>query len=160
MSAGGTDFSGTTEVGWLGDGGGVSVIYPRPPWQFEVPFSMRGTPDVSIYAGANPGQATLTTFEVGKPAEWMGVGGTSVVSPTMTGFLALVNEARLAIGKDELPFISPILYAMSPSDRANCFHDVIGGSNGYYTAVAGWDAVTGLGSPHADKLFEYLVKYP
>lgn len=159
VSSGGTDFTGATEVGWNGSGGGVSVIYPKPPWQFGTPFNMRGTPDISMYAGTDPGQAIFSTMQVGKPAIWMASGGTSLVSPSMVGLLALVNEARLSNGKETLPYVNPILYTMTPSDRADCFNDVVGGSNGFYTAAAGWDAVTGLGSPHADKLFQYLVNY-
>jgi subtilase family serine protease len=122
--------------------------------------TMRGTPDLALYAGGNPGQAVYTVgFNGGSGAVWMAVGGTSLSSPTLAGFLALVNEARVEKGKGTIPYLNPIIYGMSAQDLAKTFRDIIGGSNGYYTAVAGWDNVTGIGVPQGDGLFEYLVAY-
>src|SRR5207253_1953958 len=40
---------------------------------------------------------------------------------------------------------------------ATDFHDIISGSNGGYNAGAGYDAVTGLGSPLANLVIQHLV---
>jgi len=66
------------------------------------------------------------------------VGGTSAVSPLWAGLVALINEGLSA----HVGFINPQLYA-SPAT----LHDITSGSNGSYSAVPGWDACTGLGSP-------------
>lgn len=42
--------------------------------------------------------------------EW----GTSASSPTMGSILAMINDARLAIGKSTIGFINPTVCAVSP----------------------------------------------
>ena len=44
------------------------------------------------------------------------------------------------------------LYSMPASN----FHDITSGSNGEYSAAAGYDLVTGLGTPVANALIPYL----
>lgn len=162
VSVGGTDLdSNSNEIGWSGSGGGFSVLYPRPTWQTATPSSAttRGTPDVALYAGGDPGQAIYSVPFAPGAAVWEAVGGTSLSAPTMAGFAALVNEGRHNAGKSRLPYLNPILYSISPQELSTYFNDIVGGSNGAYTAAAGWDAVTGLGSPKMAALYTYLVNY-
>tara|TARA_B110000208_G_scaffold190744_1_gene255467 strand:+ start:2226 stop:2474 length:249 start_codon:yes stop_codon:yes gene_type:complete len=67
------------------------------------------------------------------------------------------------LGHKRLGLIAPLLYAMPSST----FHDVTVGSNKCsstccgddgFAAIAGWDAVTGLGSPDFTKLEAELKK--
>jgi kumamolisin len=80
-------------------------------------------------------------------------GGTSIAAPQWSGFLALVGEAR---GDKPLGFLNPIIYGMSDTARVSALHDITSGSNGAYSAGAGFDAVTGLGSMRGDMLFDFL----
>ncbi|KAG8630161.1 hypothetical protein KVT40_001780 [Elsinoe batatas] len=105
-------------------------------------ISAQGNFDVIIYAG------NITR-----------VGGTSASTPTVAGILALVNDALLAAGKSPLGFINPWLY----STAYKTFTDVtIGSSFGCNTdgfpAQAGWDAVTGFGTPNFKQLVKAALK--
>ncbi|PNS16473.1 Protease KEX1 [Sphaceloma murrayae] len=105
-------------------------------------LSAQGNEDVIIYAG-----------------NVIRVGGTSASSPTVAGIFALVNDALLAAGKKPLGFINPWLY----SKAYKTFTDVtIGSSFGCNTdgfpAQAGWDAVTGFGTPNFGALVKAALK--
>ncbi|KAI0653154.1 peptidase S8/S53 domain-containing protein [Cubamyces menziesii] len=81
------------------------------------------------------------------------VGGTSASSPTFAGVIALLNDFRLSRGKAPLGFLNPLIY----STGAAGFNDITSGSNpgcgtNGFTAGAGWDPVTGLGTPDFGKL--------
>ncbi|HEY1354423.1 MAG TPA: hypothetical protein VGF67_32840, partial [Ktedonobacteraceae bacterium] len=79
---------------------------------------------------------------------------------------ALVALANQMAGHP-LGFINPALYKIAASARyQQDFHDVTLGSNAVssqglqvqgYNSVAGWDAVTGLGTPNAANLLPDLV---
>jgi tripeptidyl-peptidase I len=76
------------------------------------------------------------------------IGGTSASSPTFAGVIALVNDALLSKGKPVLGFLNPWIYA----GAYKALNDVVSGSsigcNGSgFPAQAGWDAVTGWGTP-------------
>ena len=81
------------------------------------------------------------------------VDGTSCSSPTFASVIALLNDRLIAAGKPPLGFLNPFLY----STGASAFNDVTSGSNpgcgtDGFPAVAGWDPVTGLGTPDFAKL--------
>ena len=70
----------------------------------------------------------------------------------MDAQLPQLNDNLLNAGKKPMGFLNPWIYA-NPSG----FQDVTSGINhaGYkygFTAVAGWDAATGLGTPDLEKL--------
>jgi subtilase family serine protease len=82
------------------------------------------------------------------------LGGTSLAAPTWAGFAALVNEQRLADGESTLGFINFTIYPTGlGSNYSNYFHDITVGDNfntdspSLYSAVTGYDLVTGWGSP-------------
>jgi subtilase family serine protease len=155
-------------------GGGFSTLWPRPSWQRALvkggdPHPGRGVPDVSYNAGSSGGVLThigflLPLFGLSKDAQaYFAVGGTSAGSPQWAGLAA--DAAQLA-GHD-LGNINQTLYQIGQAQQAYAadFHDVIGGNNdvaeigGFgFDAVAGWDAVTGLGSPNAANLLPALAK--
>jgi kumamolisin len=63
---------------------------------------------------------------------------------------ALAARLDQAIGCP-LGHANPCLYAAARRDPG-CFRDITTGGNPVYQASAGWDAVTGLGSPHGERL--------
>ena len=65
------------------------------------------------------------------------------------GFMALVNQQAALNGSSPAGFIDPVIYPLGlGSGYATDFHDITSGSNGF-PAVAGYDLVTGWGSPNS-----------
>jgi len=72
----------------------------------------------------------------------------SASAPTTASIIALVNDMLLAAGKPVLGFLNPMLY----STGSAAFTDITSGSASGcgttgFPAQAGWDAVTGFGTP-------------
>jgi hypothetical protein len=164
-----------SEVGWGGSGGGPSSVEGQPAYQSTYAQSTyvrntlgntallngpRGNPDVSYVADPFPGVAMYNTFpnEFGALG-WFAVGGTSDAAPQWAALVALVDQGRGA-GKslDGATQFLPALYQIgaNPTAYPNDFFDVTSGFNGY-RAAAGYDFVTGLGSPRADHLIPDLI---
>jgi hypothetical protein len=81
-------------------------------------------------------------------------GGTSYSSPLWASFMALVNQQATKNGQPTVGFLNPILYKIGQSaNYSKDFHDMVGGKNDCcgqavsYPAVAGYDLVTGWGTP-------------
>ena len=80
-----------------------------------------------------------------------GVAGTSAASPVVASIFARLNGVQLAAGKSALGFLNPLIYSLNGKG----FHDVTTGSNPGsgllnkvgFTAIKGWDAATGWGTP-------------
>jgi len=148
------DGSVAQETGWSGGGGGKSKLFARPIWQTGKTLpagTQRLVPDVSLTADPNEGVFLILN---GKPIPGM-LGGTSWSAPTWAGFCALINEARANAKKPPLPFLNTLIYSLLGT---GCFRDIIGGSNGAYDAVKGYDLVTGIGVPIMDQLIANLIK--
>jgi tripeptidyl-peptidase I len=108
----------------IGEGGG---IYNR---------AGRGVPDVAANA------ANLATFNQG---EFFHFYGTSLAAPIWASVITLINQQRTIAGKGPVGFINPVLYA-----NPWALNDIKNGSNpgcgtNGFSAVNGWDPVTGLG---------------
>ncbi|KAJ7932719.1 subtilisin-like protein [Mycena leptocephala] len=76
------------------------------------------------------------------------VDGTSCSSPIFASVIGLLNDELLNAGKPVLGYLNPWLYA-----NPGAFNDITSGSNpgcgtSGFPAKAGWDPVTGLGSPN------------
>jgi kumamolisin len=130
-------------------GGGFSNQFALPSWQASAgvkppPGGGRGVPDVC--GDADP----QTGYKVLVDGKSLVIGGTSAVAPLWSGLIALLNEK---LGKP-LGFIQPSLYQI-PKTSAS-FRDITSGSNGAYSAAAGWDPCTGLGSPEGENLLKAL----
>ncbi|KAK0531903.1 hypothetical protein OC842_003465 [Tilletia horrida] len=100
----------------------------------------RAFPDVSAQGSLYAVVVGGTTYKIG---------GTSASAPTMASVLALVNDARKAVGKGRIGWIHPTIYGNTAG-----FTDLTGGaSKGCGStslgllATSGYDAVTGLGTP-------------
>ena len=162
---GGTSFSfdangnRVSETAWSGSGGGASSEETVPSYQTGfVGGSGRGVPDVSYDADPNTG---VSVYDSG----WYQVGGTSAGAPQWAGLIALVNQGRSALGKSSigtgLAFgTNTALYALAGgngyTNPNGDFYDVTSGSSGI-SAAKGYDEVTGLGSPVANKLVRDLI---
>ena len=154
-------------------GGGFSTRSPRPSYQASVVDTYLKTapalPPLSKFASANrayPDVAALgNNFAVIIGGQMYQVSGTSCAAPVVAGMLTLINNARLNAGKPAVGFVNPAVYA-APS---SCFNDITVGRNNCaaggsvcckygFNATAGFDPLTGLGSIHFDKFFDYMMK--
>jgi subtilase family serine protease len=85
-------------------------------------------------------------------------GGTSYAAPLWAGLMALVNEQSLSNGGTYMGFFNPTLYNIGVGTNFTTnMDDITSGSNGAYTAVTGYDLVTGWGSPNAVNLINSLA---
>jgi subtilase family serine protease len=86
-------------------------------------------------------------------------GGTSYAAPLWASFIALVNQQAATNGQPPVGFLNPVLYQLGTGSNFSMeFHDVTSGSNGGYSAVVGYDLMTGWGSPHGANLINTLRK--
>ncbi len=122
-------------------GGGFSSVFAKPDWQSQIPGTMRGVSDVA--GDADP----VTGYAVQVDGTAAVVGGTSAVAPLWAGLIALCNQSL----DRRIGFVNPVLYG----DPA-AFTDITAGNNNGFNAGAGWDAVTGLGSPIGTALLARL----
>jgi hypothetical protein len=134
-----------------GTGGGTSTLEPKPAWQAGLGSpGGRSIPDVSMLADPNTGVA-IYTDGAWSAYQW---GGTSLSAPLWAGLIALLNQQRHAAGMDNLS-ITP---TSSWTYQMTSINDVVSGSSpaapgdscqatGACVAVAGYDQVTGRGSP-------------
>jgi cysteine-rich repeat protein len=132
-----------SESGWSDSGGGVSQAFTWPSFQAGcgVPAgSQRLVPDVSIEANPSPGNLVLEN------GGWWVVGGTSDGAPQWAGIFSALKQKA---GGSGLGNPGAGLYALCAT---SAFHDITTGSNGDYSAAAGYDMVTGLGSPDITNL--------
>jgi subtilase family serine protease len=135
------------EVGWPNSGGGPSLFEPEPVYQSGVQLTgRRTTPDVAFDAAPQTGVAVY------QGGTWQTVGGTSAGAPQWAGLIALADQARAQHGLGPLNQAQTRLYNLSTTD----FHDIVFGSNGHLAGV-GYDYVTGLGSPVANRLISDLA---
>lgn len=128
------------ENGWQTSGGGVSKLEPVQKWQSataNVILTGRNTPDLSLDAALETGYEYYENGAAGI------VGGTSLSSPLFIGLQGEINQ----IQHKRHGWINPRLYQIVNTVGYVHFRDVIGGSNGMYTAGPGYDQVTGIGSP-------------
>jgi uncharacterized protein YjdB len=127
----------TMEIGWTGGGGGISKIFMKPNFQRNLPGTGRNTPDIALVADPDTG----VVFTIGNTLKV--IGGTSIVSPAIAAYLAILNLNKV---------ITPLLYTFPPSN----FQDIVMGTNGEYVAKLGYDNCTGLGSIHGIRLANSL----
>ena len=124
---------------------------PSPPFQQGVQSTGgRTIPDVALVADPATGAWIADPYNASGNDPFEVVGGTSLSAPAWAGLLALVNQGRAAAGAPALNSTSPTeaqqaLYRLPQSD-----YNVIAGGNNGYAAQAGYNLVTGLGTPVAN----------
>ena len=162
VSVGGTDLitagpggAWASETAWADSGGGISPNkIPIPSWQQTTGVinssnlgstTYRNGPDVS--ANANFTFYTCADQEACLANEY---GGTSFATPMWAAYIALVNELLSDNGEPAMGFLNPTIYAQNVTSSYGIdFHDIASGSSGSFSAVTGYDLVTGWGSPKA-----------
>jgi len=143
-----TDANGnrTSETGWNGSGGGISIVETMQSYQqnYGLTGTKRQIPDVSFVADPNTG---VPVYDNGR---WYQVGGTSLSSPCYAGIIAIANQIRKAAKKPNLTTNTVLTYVYGTKTSgkyATDFFDVISGTAGHNSAHIGYDNVTGLGTP-------------
>ncbi|GCE19982.1 hypothetical protein KDK_37820 [Dictyobacter kobayashii] len=148
-------------------GGGYSQYYREPAYQKRyLPSSLysqshgyRGVPDVAF----NGDPVTSVPVYLGfmpQPGYFM-FGGTSAGAPQWAGLIADANQ----MAGHPLGFLNDALYKIgsNPLLYSQAFHDITTGDNKQgnvsgYSAMVGWDAVTGWGTPKTDFLIPLLAQ--
>ena len=180
LAAGGTTLTGNPagvayigETAWNGEaglvlssgaaGGGFSHLYARPAYQDGVHgiSTMRGVPDVAGDADEKGGWPFV--FTSGGKRSIIQAFGTSASASLWGGLMALADQ----YAHHDLGFVNPAIYRIGRgSGYHEAFHDITTGSNivntppvgmGGYQAGAGWDPVTGWGTPDAQVLVPLLA---
>lgn len=144
------------ETAWSGSGGGCSLYEAKIAAQSGfVPSSCktRAVPDVSMDGGSP------VSVYVSDQGGWFGVYGTSLSVQLYAGLIGTVNGMR---GPHTLVSALSDLYAAAAGASTSSlylsdFRDVTSGTAGHFSAGAGWDFTTGLGSPLAGALAPFLV---
>ncbi len=159
-------------------GGGVSTLFAKPTWQTGagVPADgQRDVPDISFAASADHdgylvcSQGSCTNGYRNSSGNLTVFGGTSASAPVFAGIVTLVNQQMAAAQGN----VNPRLYQLAGSS-SDIFHDITTGDNKVpctagtpdcptgttsigYSAGAGYDLVTGLGT--AD-VYNLLSEWP
>jgi subtilase family serine protease len=152
----------------LAGGGGKSVIFSRPSYQYgvrKIVGARRGVPDISM-SGACNGAADMYQSFAGQPAGWYPTCGTSEATPEFAGIVALADQAA----GHRIGLINPYLYELS-ARQAPGIADVVSGDNtvssrqsgNYYTvrgfdARPGYDLATGVGTVNALRFVPELAQ--
>ncbi|KAF7299343.1 Tripeptidyl-peptidase sed3 [Mycena indigotica] len=135
--------------------GGFSRVFTQPSYQTTAVQAY-----LSALGNTNAGKFTPTgrafpdvaaqgvDFDIISGGTLEGVSGTSCSSPSFASVVGLINDRLIAAGKSPLGFLNPFFYA-----NPGMFNDVTLGHNtgcntNGFAARAGWDPVTGLGTPN------------
>ena len=177
LSVGGTSLhladDGTyqSETGWAGTSAGYSAVETEPAYQQTAQQSgLRSVSDVAYVGDPNTGVAVYDSLPADGSSGWATVGGTSAGAPQWAALVAIANQGRVVAGLTPLNGSSqtlPVLYSLygttgtaAHAGYVAAFNDVTsggtgrgggrrGGGGGSTSAVAGYDIVTGLGTPKA-----------
>jgi kumamolisin len=155
-----------------GGGGGVSILFPKPLYQYglagiessqpgqnwvengalvyKLPahYAGRNVPDISFNADPETGYAVYYTSDVdgfGISTYW---GGTSFVAPQLNGVTALLGQS---LRGSRLGLLNYPLYALALTGRAYGgqgapLHAVTAGDNWFYSGRNGYNPGAGLGT--------------
>jgi subtilase family serine protease len=162
LTTSGPGGSWVSETAWSDSSGGFlsSAGYSIPSYQQLAGVinssnggssTYRNDPDIAL-----EGNFDNPTYSNGQLET--GVGGTSYAAPRLAGVIALANQQAAADGKGNIGFLNTALYNFGTgSNYHSYFHDITSGSNGGFSAVAGYDLVTGWGSPVGPAFISALV---
>ncbi|KAH6705429.1 peptidase S8/S53 domain-containing protein [Leptodontidium sp. MPI-SDFR-AT-0119] len=160
-----TTVGGTTgnspEGAWSGSGGGFSSRFGQPSYQTAAVnnWLTTDTTHTAVNAYFNKSgraypdiAAQSTNFVIVASGSAESVSGTSCACPTFASIIQLLNSDRLLAGKKPLGFLNPWLYNNATSGLTDIKTGKNTGCSGVisgagFSAVAGWDPATGLGTP-------------
>lgn len=173
VAAGGTtlSYSGTgarAEVAWSKTGGGTSLYTPTPSYQSNAVPGMgmmahRTVADVAFNADPATGQYVAVIAQGSTAVSWLSVGGTSLSTPQWAGIIAVANALRATASNPALGAPHALLYgqiATVPGTYASDLADIVKGTDGSCAtcmAKAGYDPLTGLGTPNVNSLLGTLA---
>lgn len=143
-------------LGLWASGGGASTIYFKPAWQNGTGVPADGRRDVPDVALAAAGHDGYLIFQNGG---LYAVGGTSAAAPSFAGIIALVVQGT-ATRQGNADSVFYPLASKQRSGGAAVFHDITVGNNSVpgqkgFSATAGYDEATGLGSVDASVLVNH-----
>jgi hypothetical protein len=159
-------------------GGGPSTVVAKPAWQagstLHIPNDgFRDLPDVSLTAAGHDPYLICFEGSCSQQGFLFGISGTSASAPSFAGIMALLNQKigervglanyvlyRLAAGQSQYPAQCNGSNTSAAPNSACIFNDVTSGNNAVpgpnpatqYTASAGYDLATGLGSVNVNNL--------
>jgi len=168
----------SSETAWLFTGGGIQPQEAMPSWQSNYLTSaetsmndfMRAAPDVAADADYQH-----SPFAIYYKQRWVMTGGTSLSAPIWAGMTALIAQSIWKNKQKTLANVmtttSPsgggfnaLLYAAKSAAGTQVFHDIVSGSNNLTgapcalcNAGAGYNDVTGLGTPQLSALMTQLL---
>ena len=150
-----------SESGWSGSGGGISAYMAMPSYQSNwstIVGTHRGVPDVAFDADPNTGVAVYDSTSYSGQSGWFQVGGTSLSAPAWAAMIALADQGRTSplTGINSITDLYNFAGTTGSAGYIANYHDITQGSNGY-SALAGYDLVTGIGSLKANILIPNLT---
>ena len=171
---------GVIDLFSVGGGGGVSVYWPRPLYQWFTPgikrsepkqaltqedpaglityvtlpgnFPGRNVPDISLNADPETGYLVYSTVDGGLTT---GNGGTSFVSPQLNGISALLTQSA----GHRVGFWNPQVYLLqliTGYGYFSPFNAIKTGDNWFYKGQPRYNQGSGLGSIDVNKLDKYI----
>jgi subtilase family serine protease len=176
LSVGGTslftaDNAGTysSESSWSGTSGGFSLFEAEPDYQQTAAagVGVRTTPDVAYDGDPNTGFAVYDSLPDQGFVGWQEVAGTSAGAPQWAALVAIADEMRVNAGHgtlDGATGVLPTLYSVYSdpgtagyANYTNYFNDVVdSGFRRHAHATAGYDILTGLGTPKVPAVVSLL----
>ncbi len=146
------------DVAWPGSGGGRSIVFSRPSYQYSVRTATggrRGVPDISMDASCASSVDVYGSFAGG--GGWSTICGTSLATPLFAGIVALADQ----VAHHSLGLINPAIYQIAIRHEAGIV-DIRKGNNtarfyqhgkNYtvrgFSAGKGYDLVSGVGTINA-----------
>ncbi len=155
VSCGGTSLNRSTttgaflsETGWNDTGCGPSVYEPRPSYQGAVASvvgAKRGVSDLAFDSDPNTGVYVYDSTALWGESGWWILGGTSVASPSLAGVFNLAAASGNGFAANTAAEQARIYGNLG---NAKAFRDITSGTDGKYTCKAGYDFITGVGTPN------------
>jgi len=159
-------------------GGGPSTVVPKPAWQtgatLHIPNDgFRDLPDVSFSAAGHDPYLICYEGSCSQQGFMLGISGTSAAAPSFAGIVALLDQQlggrvglpnyllyKLAATQSQYPGQCNGSSTSTAPNSACIFNDVTSGNNAVpgpnpatqYTAAAGYDLATGIGSVNVNNL--------
>ncbi|RDI97624.1 peptidase S53 [Dyella solisilvae] len=165
----------------VGGGGGVSVYWQQPAYQWftngiqrsekkqtlsyndpvagwqtllVLPgnFQGRNVPDVALNADPETGYIIVSTVDGGAQGGW---GGTSFVAPQLNGITALLRQStghRVGLWNPQIYFLQNVF----GYGKYSAFNDIRNGDNWFYAGKNGYDPGAGIGTLNVSNLAVFL----